>query len=481
VAFSKRTRVMRLGERPVAAIAAVVAATIGLCACATVYNVPLNQPSANPFIAPAGQAVAAVAAEQKRRGENDGTFIGLAFSGGGTRAAAFSDGVLMRLAQTSAPHGHGDLLDRVGVVSGVSGGSVTAAYFGLKGRAALDDFRDKFLVQDLMATLETRASIINISRALGGGANTDNKLRDWFNANLFHDATFADLAGRRPLVLINATDIYSRTPFLFAPLTFAAACSDITRYQLAAAVAASAAVPAAFAPIVIETFPGECQTPLPEWVQAAAKNSTASPLVRGYAVGLEKIRDGRVKYVKLFDGGLIDNFGLSGLTIMRAGAGTPYGPLRPEEAVNMRRFLFLVVDAGQGPAGDWSTTLEGPAGKELVRAVVDVLIDSNARASYAAFEATMRNWQDALVRWRCGLKHEEVVRLRGSDGPWNCRDLKIIVGRVSFDQLDAERAKRLAKVPTSFTLPAEAVDELIRAGGDALEVNPSFQAFVRGK
>ena len=97
-----------------------------------------------------------------------------------------------------------------------------------------------------------------------------------------------------------------------------------------------------------------------------------------------------MKYIKLLDGGLVDNYGLSGITIARAAQGTPYGPLRPEEAVNLRRFLFLVVDAGLGPKGDWSQTLEGPTGKELVGAVIDTIVDANTRSSYQAFEATMR-------------------------------------------------------------------------------------------
>ncbi len=453
---------------------------LGLGACATIHNLPLNEPSATPYAGFAGAAAARVAAEQKLHGENDGMVVGLSFSGGGTRAAAFAYGVLDQLARTPGPHGRNALLDRVGVVSGVSGGSIIAAYYGLKGRAGLADFRERFLVQDVMAVLDTNVNLINIGKALGGGANTDNKLRDWFNANLYHDATFRDLIGRRPIVLINATDIYSRTPFLFAPQTFAAACSDITQYPVAAAVAASAAVPAAFAPIIIEAFPGQCQTPLPPWVHEAAANTAASPLLHAYAKGLEDIRDGKVKYVKLFDGGLIDNYGLSGLTIIRAAMGTPYGPLRPEEAVNLRRFLFVVVDAGQSPKGDWSQTLDGPAGKQLVGAVVDVLVDANAHASYAAFEATMRNWRDAMVKWRCGLKREEVARLRaGQSGRWNCHDLKITIARVGFDQLAAERAALLNKVPTSFTLPAATVDEVSRAGGDALQANPTFQKFLK--
>ena len=83
------------------------------------------------------------------------------------------------------------------------------------------------------------------------------------------------------------------------------------------------------------------------------------------------------------------------------------------------------------------------------------------------------------VRWRCGLKPAEAARLRGHGGPWNCRDLKIAVGRISFNQFDAARAKKLNDVPTSFTLPVDTIDELRRAGADALKVNPTFQAFLR--
>ena len=74
----------------------------------------------------------------------DETVIALAFSGGGMRAAAFSHGVLTGLADTTIRTRGGpvSLIDRVDIISGVSGGSVPAAYFGLKKRAALADFRE---------------------------------------------------------------------------------------------------------------------------------------------------------------------------------------------------------------------------------------------------------------------------------------------------------------------------------------------------
>ena len=461
----------------------VVTIALGLGACATVHNLPLNAPTATPLLATPVDTAKLLDDKQKTHGDTNGAILGLAFSGGGTRAAAFAYGVLDQLARTSSPdrnHRH-DLLDHLGIISGVSGGSVMAAYYALKGRAALDDFRANFLTQDVMADLNTDINLINLRRAMNGGMNTDHRLRNWFNAHLFHGATFDVMLARpRPIVLINATNIYSRTPFLFVPQSFAAACSDITKYPLAAAVAASAAVPGGFAPIIIETFPGTCHTPLPVWVQKAAKNPRASPLVQDFAKGLEEIHSGKVKYVKLFDGGLIDNYGLSGITIVRTAASTPYGPLQPAEAVNLRRLLFLVVDAGQGPTGNWSRTLAGPDGKQLISAVVSALVDANAHASYTAFQETMRTWRNSMVRWRCGLKSAEVARLRGGKiGHWNCYDLKITVGHISFDDLGAARAERLSKVPTTFSLPAATVDEVTRAGADALQANPEYRDFLK--
>jgi NTE family protein len=169
-----------------AGLLALTAAAFTLGGCATVRNLPLNKPSANPLVGMLIQAAHAAG----RKDDGGGTVVGLAFSGGGTRAAAFGYGVLKQLARTPTPRAGGrDLLDHVDIVSGVSGGSVIAVYCELKGRAALDDFRQQFLTQDVMATLDASVSLGNINRALGGGVNTDNRLRDWLNDHLYHGAT----------------------------------------------------------------------------------------------------------------------------------------------------------------------------------------------------------------------------------------------------------------------------------------------------
>ena len=100
------------------------------------------------------------------------TAIGLSFSGGGTHASPFAFGILQELAKTednSRSGPHAPMIDRVSLVSGVSGGSVTAAYFALRGRDMLTDFRHRFLVQDVEASLATSVNVTNLMLMAKGG------------------------------------------------------------------------------------------------------------------------------------------------------------------------------------------------------------------------------------------------------------------------------------------------------------------------
>ena len=248
---------------------------------------------------------------------------------------------------------------------------------------------------------------------------------------------------------------------------------------LANAVAASAAVPVAFAPVVIQTFPGQCNDPLPPWIVRARDNSRAPPMLNAFAKAINRYHDGQMPYIKLLDGGLVDNYGLSGFTIARLSADTPYGPLSPQQAVRLRRALFLVVDAKTGVAGDWINTVEGPNGVELVRAAADTAIDASVGASFTAFNGTMSDWQSSLIKWRCGLSAADRVKFGARPG-WNCHDLKFYVGRLGFDQLEPARAAELETIPTRFRLPPEQVDAVIAAGQDALRASPTFRAFAGG-
>jgi NTE family protein len=403
------------------------------------------------------------------------TAVALAFSGGGTRAAAFAFGVLRGLDQLQTRDGKG-YLERVVFVSGVSGGSVTAAYFGLKGRAALTDFRERFLIRNAEEDLNTNVNLRNVLQGLNGGVNVASRFTGWLDRNLFDNATLADLFQQgKPIIWINASDLFNRTPFLFSPVTFAALCSDIRKYPLSQAVAASAAVPVAFVPIVLETFPAACATPLPPWVDRVLADRTAGAQVRAFAEALRRYRNAdQIKYIKLADGGITDNFGLSGLVIARAAADRPYMPLTPEKAVRLRRVVVVVVNAGQEPSGDWVRTVEGPNGAELLNAVTDTAMNSAVRSGFDAFRLSLRDWEDAIRKWRCSLPTAEARRL-GAPADWHCSNFRFDVAEVGFDLFNAPRAAKLSSIQTSFHLPTEDVDLLIQSGADAIVNHPSFK------
>ena len=258
-----------------------------------------------------------------------------------------------------------------------------AAYYGLKKRKALIDFKQRFLLRNAEENLKMDLSLFNIASGLQGGINDPTVFPRWLDDNLYDHATFKSLlTQRRPFVWINASDIYNRTPFVFGRVLFGALCSDLASYPISMAVAASAAVPVIFAPVVIEGYPGRCPIPLPAWVTRVRRNPDAPPLLRFFADAMYRYHDGEVHYVKLLDGGMVDNYGLAGFTIARLASDTPYGPLEPEEGVKLRRLLFLVADAGRAPAGDWVKTVEGPSGANLITASSDTATGSGAVGSY---------------------------------------------------------------------------------------------------
>jgi len=124
-------------------------ASLLLAGC-TSYGVVRNQSIAK-VEAGRGYSLAAFAEKQDRQSGE----LALAFSGGGTRAAALSYGVLQELRDTRMRIDGRNMrsLDAVSLVSSVSGGSFTSAYFGLYGDRVFVDFEERFLRRDIEGAL----------------------------------------------------------------------------------------------------------------------------------------------------------------------------------------------------------------------------------------------------------------------------------------------------------------------------------------
>lgn len=440
-----------------------LAACLALAGCAA-WNKPINAPlsgSNAPLVEDAPV-------------DDDGVYVGLAFSGGGMRASAFAYGMTEALREAG-------VLDRVRLVSGVSGGSVTAAQLGLYGPQGLAGYRERYLLTDAEKYMANSAlNPLTVVRGLSGGANGRATFARYLDEVLFRKATFGELRARsRIKTWINATDMANSTPFLFSPETFDALCSDLSSFPISEAVAASAAFPLVFSPVVLEAHQGKCDYAEPDWLTAARFNPEASSAMRAHARALESYADPEgVKFVKLLDGGVTDNFGTTGLAVERARAQAPYAPMTPQEAVKLKRLLFLVADAGVSRDPAWSQRVAGPGGAALAMSIANASLSAATRSGYDAMRGEMRRWHEELIEWRCGLPAAEVRRLRGSTAGWDCRDVKLFVGQANADALPAEMRARLNKVPTRLRLKPDEVDLSIEAGKTATLATPEFNGFL---
>jgi NTE family protein len=409
----------------------------------------------------------------------DDLYIGLAFSGGGMRATAFAYGMLQELqaTQTGTPNG---LLDNVRLVSGVSGGSVMAAQFGFKGPQGMKGFRESFLITDGEARMTTSAlNPLTIAKGIAGGVNGRDTFGRTLDDTLFHNATFADLQKSRIKTWINATDMANNTPFLFSPETFDALCSDLSKVKLSEAVAASAAYPLVFTPIVLKAHQGKCTYQEPDWLTAARYNPEATAAMRAHARALESYTNpDEVKFVKLLDGGITDNFGTTGLAVERARAQVPYAPLTAEEAVKLKRMLFLVANAGVSRDYDWTKKVAGPGGVNLAMSIATSAMAAASRSGYDSMRGELRLWETELIEWRCALPLSEVRKLRGTTEGWDCKDVKLFVGEVSSAALPTDLRDQLDAVPTRLKLPEAQVDMVIAAGRQATRATPEFNGFL---
>ena len=440
------------------ALAATLSALLAGCAL-TPAIAPLNHPARSAAPVQPGNDLAARAVV---RGER---LIMLSFSGGGMRAAAFAAGVLQGL-QAMVQADGSPMIDQVGFISSVSGGSLTAAWFRLHGEHGLPRIRDELLLRDGESDLRlSLLNPLNLMRLAGGGLNDRSTLYRWLDQDVFAGASFADLMSRNgPVVWINATYLLKGTAFPFHERSFDAICSDLASLPVAEAVAASMAVPLVFAPVTLRTYPGHCGATLPDWADTYDLAFGEGLLRRRLLAALQDFRrPGGPGILQLVDGGVSDNIGLTALVQSRWLLGTPQAPFSESDALRLHHLLFLVVDAGQG-GGD--TTMAVPIrATDIGLAALNATIDANARLSFDTFRTFLEDWRASITRWRC-------AQTRHAAG---CDRLQFELSRLDFDSLPAETGQALRRIPTSLRLSAEEVDALLAAGRHAVQRNIPLQ------
>jgi len=417
--------------------------------------------------------------------EDNATLVVLAFSGGGTRAAAFSYGVLETLrdmeVQTRTGR-HVRALDTVDVITGISGGSFTALAFGLYGDKLFDVYETAFLKRDVQGELLGRALNPFNWPALGStGWGRSELAADMYDEVLFKGATFNDLKRDGPRILVSATDLADGTRLIFNPENFDVLCTDLSSMRLARAAAASSAVPVVLSSITIDNHGGTCGYQLPQWARMFLDNPDPPRPASRTVKRLQELqafadRDTR-RYIHLVDGGVSDNVGMRGVldvlstfeSLHAAGLKTPYD--------HVRNIYILVVNSLATPPNDWGLRENPPA-------LFDVLIKATGTPIDRYSYDTVETLRDIQARWASLREIRDAIKpypeLSTKLGAvMRAPEINIRVVEVSFSALpdNAER-DYLNTLPTSFVLPGEAVDRLRVAARDAILASPEIKRLI---
>ena len=425
-----------------------------LPACTSIGKID-NQPLDAGF----DRSTAYTMANQRKHHKNGENSMFLAFSGGGTRAAALSYGVLKELRDTHLPDGE-TLLDDVDRISSVSGGSFTAAYYGLYGERIFDDFEQRFLRQDIQGDLTD--SVLSFSRLFSTTSRTELAV-NYYDTHIFDGKTFADLRPDGPMILINATDLMAEAQFVFFQPQFDFLCSDLSSFKIARAVTASSAVPLVFDPILLEKYQ-HCGFEAPAWLSEGRKRAKRdgdkrlAEVVRSFDTYLEP--DGP-EYAALVDGGITDNIGLRTLTrtaSLIADRKAYFNKANKHD--RPKRFIVIAVNASTSTDTGIGRSLEMPSFSATINALTDVQLHLYNTETNALVK-------ESIIQWA-----SEVSTPEHPVTPY-------------FIELDIEGIKDPAiravfnQTPTSFSLTPEQVDLMIGLGGSLLRDNPTYQTLLK--
>jgi NTE family protein len=300
---------------------------------------------------------------------------------------------------------------------------------------------------------------------------------------LFNGATFGDLdRGHGPMIVASATDISTGSRFVFTQRIFDVICSDLNAVPLSRAAAASSAVPVVLSAVTISNYGGTCNTITPAWAKPFI-NSANPPRPAARAIrslNAEEAYGDSVHrpYLHLVDGGVSDNVGmravLDALEILEslhdAGVPTPID--------SARRIIVFIVNSLSSPPTNWDESESPPGAVDILLKAAGTPID---QYSYEAVELL----KDTAARWENLRLIRDSAAMAANKNPAVAKALRVPKAEiyaidVSFPALkDKAELDYLNRQPTSFVLPAEAVDRLRAAAGNIILASPEFQRLLK--
>jgi NTE family protein len=458
-------------------LAATVAALLLVAGCA---NRPINPPLEQ--VEPDRGYRPALLLKQRENNDPTTLFV-LSFSGGGTRAAALSYGVLEELRRTEYVADTGEtrrLIDEVDVITGVSGGSFTALSYALYGDRLFEEYEQRFLKRNVQGALSRRFFLNpnNWFRLMSGNFGRSEIAAEYYDEILFEGATFNDLLDRQgPAAIASGTDITFGARFAFYQEDFDLLCSDLGPITLSRAAATSSAVPTVLSPVTLNNYAGGCGYRYPAWVDDILKlDQHLRPAGRSLERyrNMEMFRDSAERpYIHLVDGGVSDNIGVRGVLEAFEEMNISRDFSESRDFDRIRRIFMIVVNAHSDHQKDWEKNASPPGTiKQLVQSS-GVPIE---RYSFETVELMKDRAEVADMRRRLQIAEAQLdgATLAEAEAMYPRHDFYVM--DVSFDKVrdPADRAYFMS-LPTSFVLEPEAVDRLVGIAGELMRQAPVYR------
>ncbi len=416
--------------------------------------------------------------------QKDKPFVILAFSGGGTRAAAFSFGLMEELRKVEYTAGGGTrhrLLDDVEIISSVSGGSFTSAYYALFPKTFFKDFPKRFLYRNVQGDLLLRMwNPYNWFRLASPDFSRIDMADEYYNDTVFQGKRFGDLMNRPrgsvPFLVLNATDISIHHRFEFTQDQFDLLCSDLAGVAVSRAVAASSCFPVAFPPLTLNDYKRNCG-PLPLWTGPALKKDENPTRRYAEAKAAKSYRDPDRRYIHLLDGGLSDNLGLRGPYQAVTTTDSAWSVLRTANLQQLGRLMIIAVNAKTTKRRDWDRRSRPPGIGAALSVVTGGPMDDVSADSVEMIEDHF-DYMKQLGRTVDACNRRLRRDCPDSKPIYNPITTDFTFSELSFDNIpDARLRGCLQALPTSFYLPKKTVDLLRNAAAYLLM---DSKAFVEG-
>ena len=377
--------------------------------------------------------------------QDDKTLIFVSLSGGGTRAAAMSWKTLEEFKKI--PYAYTDkngikvkstLADEIDYISGISGGSFAAAAWCFY-KNDMKLFRKRFIERNIQGALLKKLFIppSNGIKLISPYYDRINIASELYDNEVFDKKTFNDLPAH-PVLWINATHLALGARFTYDKTYFDYLHSDLSKYPVGYACAASSAFPVLLSPITLKNYGDSSDLTKDIKYKMAKMNSVNSVEMDFYCRSREFYNDKGNKFMHLADGGLVDNQGLQAIIDQFNTNGIINKRLNDRDNPLQR---LIIINVNAGVAGT-----DNSCRKESAPHINSVI------------EYTMVTSMDILSakRWmKIKTLCEEVYKSKIDIGE-KTKSLSLLEEpytiEINFRNLNEEDRKQCNKLPTSFKL-----------------------------